>query len=166
MSIVQTRIDSRLVHGQVLEAWVPALSIRRIVVADARTAGDLLARAAMEMAIPPEVELVVGAPEAIDWRSISEQAGNTLVVVPSVDAARDLLRFLDMPKAGILLNVGVVQAGEGRRQVLPGIHLSRGELDELEEMAGQGVRVEARGLPTHRPLDLAQLVQRFEDTQG
>ncbi len=166
MSIVQTRIDSRLVHGQVLEAWVPALSIDRIVVADARTAADPLARSAMELSVPPEVELVVAPPEEIDWAEVARQAGNTLVVVPSVEAARELMRFLDLAAAGILLNVGVVQAGDGRRPITPGIHLSRDEIHQLEALAGKGVRVEARGLPSHQPLDLTQVIRRFEDSQG
>ncbi|MFL5446580.1 MAG: PTS sugar transporter subunit IIB, partial [Myxococcales bacterium] len=45
------RVDNRLVHGQVLEAWVPALSVQAILVADDEVAGNALARAAMGLAI-------------------------------------------------------------------------------------------------------------------
>ena len=45
--IALVRIDNRLVHGQVLEAWVPALSAQGILVADDEVAANPLARAAM-----------------------------------------------------------------------------------------------------------------------
>src|SRR5262249_57994578 len=49
------RVDNRLVHGQVLEAWLPALDAQGILVADDEAAGNVLARSAMALAIPPGI---------------------------------------------------------------------------------------------------------------
>ena len=38
--IVLNRIDNRLIHGQVIEAWLPHLHIERVVVADDEAAAD------------------------------------------------------------------------------------------------------------------------------
>ncbi|TMA30360.1 MAG: PTS sugar transporter subunit IIB, partial [Deltaproteobacteria bacterium] len=43
------RVDNRLVHGQVLEAWLPALDAQGILVADDEAAGNMLARSAMAL---------------------------------------------------------------------------------------------------------------------
>ncbi len=53
------RVDNRLVHGQVLEAWVPALEAKALWVADDEAAGDALAQLAMGLAIPSGVTLEV-----------------------------------------------------------------------------------------------------------
>ena len=53
--VALVRVDNRLVHGQVLEAWLPALDAHGILVADDEAAGNVLARSAMSLAIPPGV---------------------------------------------------------------------------------------------------------------
>ncbi|HEX4382515.1 MAG TPA: PTS sugar transporter subunit IIB, partial [Myxococcales bacterium] len=53
------RVDNRLVHGQVLEAWLPALDAHGVLVADDEAAGNVLARSAMSLAIPPRVKFEV-----------------------------------------------------------------------------------------------------------
>ena len=58
--IALVRVDNRLVHGQVLEAWLPALSAQGILVADDEVAGSALARAAMSLAIPKKVAFRIG----------------------------------------------------------------------------------------------------------
>ncbi len=163
MSIVLTRVDSRLVHGQVVETWLPALGIRHVVVADAKAAAEPLARTAMELALPPGVDLVVGAPESLDWKALGDAEGNTLVLVRSIEDLRSLLDHLDLAGLDILLNVGMVHAGEGRRAITPGLYLSRSELEALRDLVRRGVRVEARGLPSQPALTVEQLADRFED---
>ena len=45
--VALVRVDNRLVHGQVLEAWLPALDAHGILVADDEAAGNVLAVAMM-----------------------------------------------------------------------------------------------------------------------
>ena len=42
MSVDLVRIDNRLIHGQVIEAWVPHVHATRIVVVDDQVASDPL----------------------------------------------------------------------------------------------------------------------------
>ena len=50
--IALVRVDNRLVHGQILEAWMPRLRATALVVADDDAARSPLARAAMTLAVP------------------------------------------------------------------------------------------------------------------
>ena len=50
--VALVRVDNRLVHGQVLEAWLPALDAEGILVADDEAAGNVLARSAMARSTP------------------------------------------------------------------------------------------------------------------
>ena len=51
------RIDGRLIHGQVVEAWLPGLKVARVVVADDEAAHSPLMKTAMGLAVPPELEV-------------------------------------------------------------------------------------------------------------
>ena len=55
MTLVWSRVDSKLIHGQVVAAWVPYLKAEVIVVADGDTAGDPQAQKIMRLGLPPEI---------------------------------------------------------------------------------------------------------------
>jgi len=161
MSVAAVRIDGRLVHGQVVETWLPALEVTRILVVDAEAAHSTLSQAAMRMALPPSVALTITAPEAVDWEEARAGTGRTLVLVRTVAAAVEVDRGLDLRAHEIPLNVGVVQHTPGRRPITSGIHLSSDEVEALSGLAGHGVRVELRSLPDQPPLTVDDARARF-----
>ena len=55
MTLVWTRVDQKLIHGQVSVAWVPYLGADAIVVTDYDTCDDLWGQEVMAMGVPPEV---------------------------------------------------------------------------------------------------------------
>jgi PTS system mannose-specific IIB component len=57
--LIWTRVDQKLIHGQVSAAWVPYLGVDAIVVSDYDSAGDSWAQKVMMMGLPPEIRLTV-----------------------------------------------------------------------------------------------------------
>jgi len=51
------RIDNRLVHGQIIEAWLPYTGARRLLVANDALAADDLQQQIVSLAIPGRVEV-------------------------------------------------------------------------------------------------------------
>jgi len=51
------RIDNRLVHGQILEAWIPFISASHIVVVNDDVADDPFRESIIKMAVPREIEI-------------------------------------------------------------------------------------------------------------
>lgn len=51
------RLDYRLVHGQVLAAWVNQISAQRIIVVDDAAANDEMRSAALKLAKPAGIRL-------------------------------------------------------------------------------------------------------------
>ena len=151
------RVDDRLVHGQVVQAWLPSLRVRRVVVADDAAAQSPLAGAAMALALGEDVEFVCRPLAQLDFRALSADRVATLVLVRDVAAAVVALGAgLSAP-----INLGNVHAAAGRRAVSPSLFLSEAELSQLENLAGAGVQVEARAVPSERPLGVAELRQRL-----
>jgi len=56
VTLIWTRVDQKLIHGQVTLAWVPHLDINAIVVIDQDTAEDPWAQKMMLLGLPPEVK--------------------------------------------------------------------------------------------------------------
>ena len=160
--VALVRVDNRLVHGQVLEAWLPALDAHGILVADDEAAGNVLARSAMALAIPPGVSFQVlklsAAAELLQPGGKGPQASRTLVLLREVrDAVA--LRGAGVPMPA--LNLGNVHFGAGRKQVSPSVFLGAGEIAALAQLAKEGTQVEVRAVPNEPPLPFAEIQARF-----
>jgi mannose/fructose/N-acetylgalactosamine-specific phosphotransferase system component IIB len=160
--VALVRVDNRLVHGQVLEAWLPALGAHGILVADDEAAGNVLARSAMALAIPPRVSFQVlrvdAAADLLKPGGKGPLASRTLVLLRDV---RDAVALHDKGVAMPRLNLGNVHFGAGRKQVAPSVFLDSEEMSALERLASQGTDVEVRAVPGEPPLPLAEIKARF-----
>lgn len=145
LTVLRARVDNRLVHGQILEAWVPALGADAIVVADDDVAASLLMRSAMSIAVPRKVRLVFT--RIADARATLEVNGPGAALVLFRDVA-DAVRARDAGLPLPALDIGNVHFAPGRRPVTPSIFLSDAELAELEKLSAAGVHVEVRTLPS------------------
>ena len=156
------RVDNRLLHGQVLETWIPRLGAAAVVVADDEAARSPLAQAAMTLCCPAEVPVRVQRLDEVDFAALASEPRPVLVLVRDVAgltaaAARGLT-----PGQAPQLNVGNVHYASGRAAVSPSVYLSQAELDALQALAEAGFRVEARALPTDPPAGLDELRRRFQ----
>lgn len=149
--IVWSRIDSRLIHGQVIEAWLPHLSVKRVVVADDEAAVDPLAKAAFGLAVPEDVELVLSAVRQVDFRKLASDGVPTLVLFREVRSAV-LARESGLPDG--MLNVGNVHSGPGRVSVSRSVFLDPSDSDALAALAQSGMTVRVQAVPseTAQPL--------------
>lgn len=149
--IVSSRIDNRLVHGQVVEAWIPHLQVTRVVVVDDAAAKDSLAMAAMRLAIPPGVELRFVAHAQADFLGLAADGVRTLVLFREVaDAAA--ARREGLP--GGVLNVGNVHARADRTAHSRAVFLTADERAALTALQQGGLEVRLQAVPTEAPTPL------------
>lgn len=152
------RVDNRLIHGQVVEAWLPFLKVARVVVADDEASQSPLIRAAMGLAVQPNVEVRIQPLDDVDYPQLSNDPIPTLVLVRDVKDARTTH---DKGLKVGHLNLGNVHFANGRKQISPSVYLSQEEVGELEALAHSGVEVEARGVPSDRPVTFDEMLEKF-----
>lgn len=159
MPIVLLRVDERLIHGQVVVGWGNHLHPDRIVVVDDELAGSAWEQELYGLGLPPTLEtafVTVGdAQDALSgWRS---DRARTFVLT------RDIATMRRLADAGTLrgdeVNIGGIHYAPGRTAVLPYLHLSDAERDELRLLDDTGVHIEARDLPGSRRVDLPHLLR-------
>lgn len=156
--ITLVRVDNRLIHGQVVEAWLPFLKVSRVVVADDEAASSPLIRAAMALAVQSAIEVQILPLAQVDFAALSKDGVRTLVLLRDVAAVPFAFAH---GLALESLNLGNVHFGTGRRQVSPSVFLAEAELKALQQLAEQGVRVEARAVPAEKPVELLDLTDRW-----
>ncbi|MBI4060074.1 MAG: PTS sugar transporter subunit IIB [Elusimicrobia bacterium] len=152
------RIDDRLIHGQVVEGWLPSLGVDLVVVASDAAAADEVQTALMKMALPSAIGLLVlpvaGAAAAITSPGMS--ARRALVLVPGPAEA------LSLVENGVLvdrINVGGLHYTVGKVQLGRALFLDEKDRLALRALAARGIRLEGRALPSDVEEDLAAALE-------
>jgi D-glucosaminate PTS system EIIB component len=158
LSIVLHRVDERLIHGQVVIGWGHQLRPDRFVIVDDELAAstweqDLyrLAGAGVEVVFATVEEARRRMPE---WRDAAPRA---ILLTRDTGTMRRLA-------AGELLkgervNLGGIHHAPGRDELLPYLHLTATDRDNLRSIAEEGADLEARDLPDANRVRLASLLK-------
>ena len=160
--IALVRVDNRLLHGQILEAWVPRLKVDRIVVADDEAAASPLAQAAMVLCLPPTLPVEVLSVEKVDYAALATGRQTVLVLFREVSAVERAVAAGLTPELARRVNVGNVHYAPGRRAVTPSVFLSGEEIASLQALVASGFEVEARAVPSDAPAGTCQLAQKYD----
>lgn len=148
--MIHFRIDNRLVHGQVIETWLPYLDAGRLVVVNDALADDMLQQQIMQLAIPGRIAVTfipVGQARAL-FDSLISSAASTLFLVSS---CRDIMRMVEQGVGVPVLNVGNIHYGEGKQQVCAHVALSEDDRRCLDFLRLHGTRLDFRCVPTDIP---------------
>jgi PTS system mannose-specific IIB component len=155
------RVDNRLLHGQVLETWIPRLAAAEVVVGDDEAAASPLAQAAMTLCCPEGIPVRVLPLAQVDFRALAAGAGPVLVLVREVAGLTAAAAAGLTPALAPHLNLGNIHHGAGRRPVTPSVYLAEPELAALLALRAAGFQVEARATPTDPPTGLDELARRY-----
>jgi len=151
MSVALVRVDSRLMHGQIVTAWVPSLEIDLVLVADEEVLADEFERKLMCSTAPPGLEIEVCGLQSLADRTTRAADRRVLVLF------RDVTTALQARRAGFFfdrLNLGNCHAGGEREHVTDSVYLEPADVEHLRALDREGVEVFCQALPgesLHRP---------------
>lgn len=155
------RIDNRLLHGQVLETWIPKLGVQEVLVADDEAARSPLARAAMTLCVPSELCVRVEPLALTDFAALAASKQRVLVLLRDVPALVEAVHRGLSPVHAPKINLGNVHYSAGRKPVSPSVFLTADELGDLTRLAASGFDLEARAIPSDAPAGLDELARRY-----
>lgn len=154
--LVLTRIDDRLIHGQVMEGWVNFLKATCIIVADDRIAANTLQRSIMEISAPRGLTVLVGGVKEMCER----------LRTGALDQERVILLFSN-PEAALhalqdglqsrSVNIGGMHYVPGKRKLMDVLAVDDSDVEALREITRMGVSVSVQTVPTGRPMPLEKV---------
>nr|WP_277989321.1 PTS mannose/fructose/sorbose transporter subunit IIAB [Enterococcus sp. DIV0242_7C1] len=151
-NIVNTRIDERLIHGQVAGIWSTSLSTQRIIVANDEAASDPLQKSSLRMAAPTSMRLSVLPVEAAAENIRAGKYGKQRLFLLFKNP-KDVLRFIEADGPIKTVNVGNMSYKEGAREVTKSIQVLPEEETIFETIASKGVNVTAQLVPNDPSID-------------
>jgi mannose/fructose/N-acetylgalactosamine-specific phosphotransferase system component IIB len=161
MKILEARIDDRLVHGQIVTAWIQATRADAIIVADDDAESDALSQSILKMATPDSVQLII--------KSLSEAAklierdksevGVLLIVRRAADARKLLESGVKLEKI-TLGNITNKKSGQERKMVLKFIFASQDDAENLQAISNMGVILTAQTVPSDKSYDVMEVMKK------
>ncbi|MGE4505612.1 MAG: PTS sugar transporter subunit IIB [Desulfovibrionaceae bacterium] len=137
------RIDNRLVHGQIIETWLPHTNAGAIIVANGPVSADAIQQQIMCLAIPQSVRVYFTTPEEAARIFASVEHSAIVLFEDCTDAMTAWEHGLHCET----LNIGNIHYETGRRQLSPSVALSPGDEKLLRQFERSGVRLDFRCVP-------------------
>ncbi|MGF2197611.1 PTS mannose/fructose/sorbose transporter subunit IIAB [Enterococcus casseliflavus] len=151
-NIVNSRIDERLIHGQVAGIWSTSLNTQRIIVANDEAAADPLQKSSLRMAAPTSMRLSV-LPVATAAKNIRAGRYGKQRLFLLFKNPQDVLRYIEADGPIKAINVGNMSYKEGAREVTKSIQVLPEEEPIFEAIAAKGITVTAQLVPNEPSID-------------
>lgn len=143
--ILLTRVDNRLIHGQVGMTWANHLGANLIIVANDAVAEDEVQQDLMDMAVSSLAETrYFTLQKTID---VINLAGDWQHIFLVVKTPQDALKLVENGVPIKVLNIGNMHFQEGKKQITSTISVDENDKETFRRLLELGVKVELRKVP-------------------
>ena len=145
------RVDDRLLHGQVLGAWVPSTKADLLVVASDEAASDVFRASVMRACAEEGIRVFVKKVDDVagDSRGGAFETHRVIIIV------KDLRDAMRLSKSGVefsSLNIGNLHHTGGGRALSRTVILDEADEKLIEDFEGMGVEIDIRDTPAMSPV--------------
>lgn len=157
--ITLARVDDRLIHGEVVSVWTPALSINRIVVIDDGVAADSFNKRVLKALAPAGVKVLVWDVAAAAEKLKAEPKPDERIML----LAKTPITFNRLYDSGISsireVNLGGMGLRDERRTFIKNVACDDREIEAIRAMLGKGIRVYYQLVPEQQIIEADDYVK-------
>jgi len=146
MSLVLVRVDCRLIHGQVVETWLPHTGADCVVVANDELAGNSFSRSVMELAVPKSVHMLFCRLDQVakELEEVDRRGEKAILLCSTFT---DALRIYNAGTHFSSVNIGNLHHAAGKVEISPSVYFSPEDFEAVREFRVHGVDIEVRATP-------------------
>ena len=154
-NILLTRIDNRLIHGQVATQWNSTVGSNLILVANDKVARDKMRQGLMDMAAPSGVATRYFTIEKTI--EIIHKAADRQKIFIICEDPEDVLKLVEGGVPIKKVNIGNMHMSEGKRQVATSVAVDEADVTAFKKLQEKGIELEIRRVPTMAAEDIQKL---------
>ncbi|BET97353.1 PTS N-acetylgalactosamine transporter subunit IIB [Xenorhabdus taiwanensis] len=155
-NILMTRIDNRLIHGQVGVTWTNSLGANLVVVANDEASADPVAQSLMDMVVSDDVQTrYFTLQKTID---VIHKAADRQKIFIVCKTPQDVLTLV---KGGVpikFVNVGNMHFSEGKKQIHKTVSVDDADINAFRELDKLGITCEIRRVPDEAGESVSKLI--------
>ncbi len=144
-NILLTRIDNRLIHGQVATQWTGAIDANLLLVANDNVAGDKMRQGLMNMAAPSYAQTrFFTVQKTIDIIGKASPAQRIFIIC---ETPQDVVRLVEGGVPIKKVNIGNMHMAEGKRQVATSVAVDDSDVAAFKRLQELGVELSIQRVP-------------------
>ncbi|MEF9891786.1 MAG: PTS N-acetylgalactosamine transporter subunit IIB [Anaerorhabdus sp.] len=154
-NILLTRIDNRLIHGQVATQWTSSIGANLLLVANDDVANNTFRQGLMDMAAPSYAQTRYWTiQKTIDTIHKASDAQKIFIICEN---PQDVLKLVEGGVPIKKVNIGNMHMSEGKRQVAGSVAVDASDVEAFEKLRNLGVELEIRKVPSMASEDVEKL---------
>lgn len=153
------RVDSRLIHGQVITKWLTYAKANRIIVVDDQLASDSFMSKIYANSAPKDIQVQILNLSDFNQSWQNQQLGQGVVLI----LFKDIATLYQVFKQGFPLKIvqlGCLPGGFGKEKIYKAISLTPTEKQQLIEIANAGNKIEMQVIPEDSKADFMKIIER------
>ncbi len=154
-NIVLTRIDNRLIHGQVATQWTSSVGANLLLVANDAVANDPMRQGLMKMACPAQASTRFFTIEKTC--AIIHKAADSQKIAIICETPQDVLALVEGGVPIKSCNVGNMHMAEGKRQVATSVAVDDADVEAFRRLQNLGVELYIQRVPSIAKEDVNKL---------
>lgn len=156
MPIIFARVDDRLIHGQIVQAWLPELNIDEVVIPCPRERENRVNKNLLRLSLPFEYELTVMDPA----RCVGYMAASKKRILLLMGSLEDLQPLLEDGLQLKSLNIGGMHFKEGAQKLADNVFLAPADKHTLRILNDLGIDIETRAVPSSKSVSVKESIKQ------
>lgn len=154
MPIIFARVDDRLIHGQIVQAWLPELNVDEVLIPCAKHRAALLNKNLLRLSLPYEYELtVLDSHACVQYARLSKK--RIFVLLATLQELADLIQDGLQIKS---VNIGGMHFKENAQKLAENVFLDEDDKRWLKVINGLGIRIETRAVPNATSISVTEVL--------
>lgn len=155
--IRMTRVDHRLLHGQVAFTWIKHVGADCILIANDSVANDQLRMSVLRMAKPQGTKLVIkSVADSIAALNSGKTDSYQLFII--TESIKDAYRLCQEVPAITQVNLGGIAPAADKNQIAKAVFVSEEEIGLLRQLTQAGTTIFAQMTPNDESVDVNKLI--------
>ena len=154
-NILLARVDDRLIHGQVMTAWLKRYPAKQVIIVDDGVAKDDFMASVLQMAAPTGVKVRVFSCEKVI------QLMGKGIKNPTILLAKSPITYKRMIDGGLdltAINIGGMGINETRKTFYKNIAASDEEKEAMKNLLDRGIDVKIQVIPQDKVVEIGSLL--------
>lgn len=155
MSIVFARVDDRLIHGQIVQAWLPQLNVDEVVIPCTKTNREHLNSGLLRLSLPYEYELTILEVEKVAGYIAKFPQKRLFLLLSCLQDVADAITNA-VPLRSV--NIGGMHFKEGAQKLADHVFLDTQDRRLLKLVRDLGIAIETRAVPNDTSLSVSEVL--------
>ncbi len=158
MKIMLTRIDDRLIHGQVCIGWSKKLKISKIIVINDEIYQDQIRTSLLKQVSPPGITSHVINIERFIKIYNNPKYKNTKVLLLFTNPT-DILEIINNGIKINTINIGGMSFKKDKKQITDAVSVDEKDIESFIKLNKMNIELEIRKLPNDKKINLIDLIK-------